>query len=192
MSNWQPWMRSKWRKTKEETENMTKPHHHLDGEGVLLHLYGNLCWRDAELLHGQDSFFAPCILYHHSHIHNVITLQDRLILRGMDGVVELQNCTGCGRRTTKPKKTKYKLNTCESCEISCLSDCVSTVSGLCTCSWLDLQLPLCPPEALTRVVVVFLQLSIHVLHQDSGFSQPVRDRHAHGDAVPHRRHPVYV
>lgn len=74
------------------------------GGWILLYLYGYLWCPYVELLCIQDSFFSLHILYHHSKIHNVVTCQDRLILRGRDGVLECQNCRerkGCGEKKAK-------------------------------------------------------------------------------------------
>lgn len=62
----------------------------------VLYLYHDLRWGDVEVLRRQDSLVAPHILYHHWHLHNVIASQDRLVLRGGDGVIERQNWNRTG------------------------------------------------------------------------------------------------
>lgn len=76
---------------------------------MLLHLYGYLRWAYVELLCGQDSFFGPHVLQHHCRVHNVIAYQERLVLRGRDGVLERQDCRerkGCEQQS-KSKKVRH-------------------------------------------------------------------------------------
>ena len=61
--------------------------------GCSWYLYGDLRWAHAELLRSQDSCFGPHVLHDHCHVHHVIASQDRLMLRGRDGVAQLQNCS---------------------------------------------------------------------------------------------------
>lgn len=65
--------------------------------------------------------------------------------------------------------------------------CVCVCGGGCgTLTGLDLHFFVRPPEALLRVVVVLLQLSVHVLSKDPGAARAICDGDAHPDAVAQR------